>query len=133
MAPHGSSLAEFDLIQIESNPIWLYKEIIQSFLRNARDILCGEVHLTTHKKGYPFGDWKINQKLGKEVTMKLVAKVPFSMADYPGYINRRGGDNNDTRNDTFPIGECSTFKFVNLLIYNSQKRTKREFDSDMYP
>jgi 25S rRNA (uracil2634-N3)-methyltransferase len=68
----------------------------------------GEIHIT-HKTAYPFNRWEIVE-LGKENGLFLLEEMEFYRWCYPGYINRRGSG---TRiDDTFPVGECSTFKFT---------------------
>ncbi|GAB2230366.1 hypothetical protein Droror1_Dr00014629 [Drosera rotundifolia] len=68
----------------------------------------GEIHVT-HKTAYPFNLWKIGE-LAKEVRLYLVKEVAFHREDYPGYVNKRGSGNRI--DNTFPLGECSTFKFA---------------------
>lgn len=84
-------------------------------MKSARKMLTvdGEVHVT-HKTAYPFSEWNI-EKLGKKAGLDLIEEAPFHIRDYPGYINKRGGDGFHVRraNDTLPLGECSTYKFVN--------------------
>jgi pentatricopeptide repeat protein len=76
----------------------------------------GEVHIT-HKTAYPFGKWEIVE-LAEEIGLCLIQKVPFDIRYYPGYVNKRGSG--PKINKTFPLGECSTFKFAsNILFYNT--------------
>ncbi|KAA8523517.1 hypothetical protein F0562_009940 [Nyssa sinensis] len=84
--------------------------VVKGFLRSARDMLKenGEVHVT-HKTAYPFSEWKIEES-AEEMGLRLVEKAWFSKWDYPGYDNKRGDGTRS--NETFPVGECSTFKFA---------------------
>ncbi|KAI6688668.1 hypothetical protein NL676_025496 [Syzygium grande] len=67
----------------------------------------GEIHVT-HKTAHPYSKWEI-EKLAKAQGLLWVEEVQFSVWDYEGYVNRRGSGAN--YNDTFPIGEASTYKF----------------------
>ncbi|KAF5185807.1 hypothetical protein FRX31_024606 [Thalictrum thalictroides] len=94
--------------------IQLHQEVLRGFFRNARNMLTinGEIHVT-HKTAYPFSKWEV-EKLGEEAGLYLVEKVKFTKYDYPGYENKKGdGLNSD---GTFPVGECSTFKFAYLRL-----------------
>jgi pentatricopeptide repeat protein len=76
----------------------------------------GEVHIT-HKTAYPFSKWEIVE-LAEEIGLCLIEKVPFAIRYYPGYVNKRGSG--AKINQTFPLGECSTFKFAsNISFYNT--------------
>ncbi|KAF5479112.1 hypothetical protein F2P56_005613 [Juglans regia] len=104
--PHaGFMFSEHDDRQIE-----LHQELVRGFLWNAFDMLTedGEIHIT-HKTAYPFSNWKI-KKLAKETGLRFLAEVEFFQRDYPGYVNKRGSGSRI--DDTFPVGECSTFKFA---------------------
>ena len=81
---------------------------------NARDMLTesGQVHVT-HKTSYPFTLWEIT-KLAEECGLQLVEEVPFTKWDYPGYHNKRAYGYK--RNRTFPVGECSAFKFAKGIM-----------------
>ncbi|XVF76973.1 hypothetical protein PTKIN_Ptkin14bG0003000 [Pterospermum kingtungense] len=87
----------------------LHKKLVKGFLRNAYEMLTekGEVHIT-HKTAHPFNVWNI-EKLAEEVGLRLLNKVPFSKEEYPGYENMRG--HGIKCNESFAIGECSTFMF----------------------
>ncbi|RWR95034.1 DUF2431 domain-containing protein [Cinnamomum micranthum f. kanehirae] len=75
----------------------------------------GEIHVT-HKTAYPFSLWRL-EELASEVGLSLLEKAIFYKSDYPGYDNKRAYIWRDkTCNSTFPVGECSTFKFVLLEI-----------------
>jgi len=68
----------------------------------------GEIHIT-HKTAHPFRKWNI-KKLAKRQSQE-----EFYLHLYPGYTytNKRG----DGRNcdESFPIGECSTFMFMSYF------------------
>ncbi|KAK4275259.1 hypothetical protein QN277_018374 [Acacia crassicarpa] len=68
----------------------------------------GEIHVT-HKTAYPYSEWKI-EEIAEEVGLCFVEEVPFHKWDYEGYCNKKGSGNN--RSKSFPVGECSTFKFM---------------------
>ncbi|XP_052178959.1 uncharacterized protein At4g26485-like [Diospyros lotus] len=107
--PHaGFTFKESDPSQIK-----LHKSVVKGFLRNAYEMLrkSGQVHIT-HKTSHPFSKWKV-KKLAEGVGLKLAEEVEFYLYEYPGYINKRGhGSRSD---ETFPVGECSTFKFCKKL------------------
>ncbi|XP_012848375.1 PREDICTED: uncharacterized protein At4g26485-like [Erythranthe guttata] len=105
---HGFTRNEQDSYQIS-----LHKEVVRGFLRNGREMLTrrGEIHVT-HKTSYPFTEWGI-EELGREVGLVLTEKAAFSISDYPGYENKRGGEGSSCRSsDTFPARLSTTFKFA---------------------
>ncbi|KAF6164674.1 hypothetical protein GIB67_035109 [Kingdonia uniflora] len=95
---------EHDKAQIK-----LHQELLEGFFKSARDMITknGEVHVT-HKTAYPFDEWKVKD-LAIKAGLCLVEEVAFSKDDYPGYENKRG--DGKRCNKTFPVGECSTYKF----------------------
>ncbi|WCJ19457.1 hypothetical protein M5689_001749 [Euphorbia peplus] len=107
--PHAPLLyREDNFIQIE-----LHQELVRDFLWNACEMVAikGQVHVT-QKTAYPFSEWRI-KKLGKEAELRLIGKSGFYIRDYPGYQNKRGYERgNMSCDDSFPIGECCTFRFV---------------------
>ncbi|KAM5586822.1 uncharacterized protein ABKV19_005645 [Rosa sericea] len=72
----------------------------------------GEVHVT-HKTSHPFSKWEI-VKLAEEAGLYLVEEASFTRGDYPGYLNKRGSGKKCNR--TFPVGQCSTYKFAKLPL-----------------
>lgn len=70
----------------------------------------GEIHVT-HKTHFPFSMWDVD-RIGQEEGLFLVQKVEFTKLDYPGYENKKGGG--EGSNDTFPVGQCSTYKYALL-------------------
>lgn len=68
----------------------------------------GEIHVT-HKTGHPFSKWEI-EELAREAGLSLDEKVGFYLWEYPGYSNKYG--NGYKCDDSFPVGQCSTFKFT---------------------
>ncbi|XP_073059706.1 uncharacterized protein At4g26485-like [Primulina eburnea] len=109
--PHaGFTYKETNTMQIQ-----LHQEVVRGFLRNAARMVkireSGEVHVT-HKTEYPFSAWEI-KKLGKQAGLEFIEAAPFRLSDYPGYLNRKGGNGPSIfrSNDTFPVGQSSTYKF----------------------
>lgn len=75
----------------------------------------GEIHVT-HKNVYPFNNWEI-VKLAEKANLQLVEEVPFCKWDYVGYVNKRGSG--FRCDQTFPVGDCSTFKFSHACDVDS--------------
>ncbi|CAK7345922.1 unnamed protein product [Dovyalis caffra] len=86
-----------------------HKELVGNFFGSANDMLQadGEIHVT-HKTTPPFCDWNILE-LARRNSLELIERVDFKIGDYPGYSNKRGAGNRC--DESFPLGECSTFKF----------------------
>ncbi|XP_059441423.1 uncharacterized protein LOC132173823 isoform X2 [Corylus avellana] len=104
--------------ETEKRQIEIHRTLVRGFLSNANHMLTknGEVHIT-HKTAYPFSKWEIVE-LAEEIGLCLIEKVPFAIRYYPGYVNKRGSG--AKINQTFPLGECSTFKFAsNILFHNT--------------
>jgi len=91
----------------------LHSNVVKGFLRNAYEMLreSGQVHITL-KTAHPFNKWKI-EDLAEDVGLDLAEKVKFGIYQYPGYRNKRGYGSRSDR--TFPVGECSTFKFCKYV------------------
>ncbi|KAF9615345.1 hypothetical protein IFM89_022996 [Coptis chinensis] len=108
--PHSGSFSESDIITILS-----HQAVVRGFFKNACDMLTanGEVHVT-HKTTYPFSEWQIEQ-LAQYEGLCLIEKVRFTLFDYPGYVNKKGAGSKS--NESFPVGECSTFKFARTRSY----------------
>lgn len=89
---------------------------MREFLRNAKEMVSenGEIHIT-HKTNYPFNEWGI-EEIAEEEGLFLKEEAFFRIKDYPGYVNKRGSGSNSNR--SFPLGFCSTFKFVKSLSKN---------------
>ncbi|KAM5586821.1 uncharacterized protein ABKV19_005644 [Rosa sericea] len=102
---------------MESNKrqIKLHQDLVRRFFASACEMLkeSGEVHVT-HKTSHPFNAWEI-VKLAGEAGLHLVEEASFSREDYPGYINKRGSGKKCNR--TFPVGQCSTYKFAKLPLF----------------
>ncbi|PRQ30426.1 putative S-adenosyl-L-methionine-dependent methyltransferase [Rosa chinensis] len=94
--------------------IKLHQDLVRRFFASACEMLkeSGEVHVT-HKTAYPFSEWEI-VKLAGEAGLYLVEEASFSREDYPGYLNKRGSGKKCNR--TFPVGQCSTYKFAKLPL-----------------
>ncbi|MED6172729.1 hypothetical protein PIB30_052697 [Stylosanthes scabra] len=107
--------AGFPAKESDLRHIMRHKEVVKGFLKSAREMLKedGEVHVT-HKTAYPYCEWEIVE-LAKEVELSLVEEVPFELYGYPGYINKRG--DGSRCNQSFPVGQCSTYKFSKPLWY----------------
>ncbi|PKI78816.1 hypothetical protein CRG98_000776 [Punica granatum] len=106
--PHAGFFdKEDDPLQIK-----VHRELVEGFLKSASSMLSynGQVHIT-HKTAYPFSAWDI-VGLAKKVGLYLLDEDKFMPKRYPGYVNKRGeGPRCD---ESFPIGSCSTYKFINL-------------------
>lgn len=102
----------------------LHRELVQKFFCNASRMLRpdGEIHVS-HKTSYPFYDWDI-EELADWSALRLVDQAVFNKACYPGYMNKRGeGSRCD---QTFPIGESSTYKFQIVLGRNFRSKRRRK-------
>ncbi|KAB1204486.1 hypothetical protein CJ030_MR4G018809 [Morella rubra] len=90
--------------------IKMHKDLVNGFFRHASCMLRanGEIHVN-HKTTAPFCDWNI-QELASHNSLALVECVDFKKDDYPGYKNKRGDGSKCDK--AFPLGECSTFKFI---------------------
>nr|XP_043621500.1 25S rRNA (uridine-N(3))-methyltransferase-like isoform X2 [Erigeron canadensis] len=87
-----------------------HRNLVSGFYKNASGMLCpkGEVHVT-HKTSDPFQSWNI-EELATQNSLTLLERIKFKLKDYPGYSNKRGDGNRS--DESFPLGECSTYKFV---------------------
>ncbi|KAL6511869.1 hypothetical protein OROGR_021466 [Orobanche gracilis] len=105
--------AGFFTSECSSVQIMRHQDVVRGFLKNAYEMVSerGEVHIT-HKTAHPFSAWGI-EKLGEEAGFVLLEKAYFCIWDYPGYWNKRGDGSRS--NETFPVGECSTYKFTRNL------------------
>ncbi|KAH7533541.1 hypothetical protein FEM48_Zijuj04G0141900 [Ziziphus jujuba var. spinosa] len=104
-AGHVSWLKERDELLIVR-----HRHLVRAFFESASELLKedGEVHIT-HRDDDPYRQWKL-EELCETAGFCLKEKVEFNKKDYPGYINKRGGNING--NVTFPLKDCSfTFKF----------------------
>ncbi|KAL6201840.1 hypothetical protein ACLB2K_025552 [Fragaria x ananassa] len=113
---HHRSITSFKFgkFGVQTN-LMFHQDSMKGFFTNAREMLTemGEIHVT-HKTTYPFSEWEI-VKLARQVGLYLLQEEKFSTWDYPGYENKRGAGLCD---QTFPVGECSTFKFSKLLYHS---------------
>lgn len=96
-----------------------HQNLVRGFLRNAKYMLnlYGEIHIT-HKTTYPYSCWNINN-LAEKCGLSLFEEVEFHQYCYPGYENKRGAGPKCYQ--SFPIGECSTFKFIFEIEYEFQR------------
>ncbi|KAI9120034.1 hypothetical protein K1719_009003 [Acacia pycnantha] len=117
----------------EDNPSMIekHKDLIRGFFKNASSMLNsnGEVHIN-HKTTPPFDDWCI-EELGIQNFLLPIECVEFKKEDYPGYNNKRG--DGSRCDQPFPLGKCSTFKFVLLTKKQSNPRNQRILSNHHYP
>lgn len=87
----------------------MHRDLVNGFFRNARGMLraSGEIHVN-HKTTGPYCQWNI-EELASQNSLTLAECVDFKKEDYPGYNNKRGDGSRCDK--SFPLGECSTFKF----------------------
>lgn len=85
-------------------------DVVFGFFKSASHMLRanGEIHVN-HKTTPPYDRWDI-QKLAEQSFLILIECADFKKEDYPGYNNKRG--DSYRCDDSFPLGECSTFKFI---------------------
>ncbi|XP_024200090.2 uncharacterized protein At4g26485 [Rosa chinensis] len=106
--------AGFIFMENQMSQIKLHQDLMRGFFTSACEMLkeSGEVHVT-HKTSHPFSKWEI-VKLAEETGLYLVEEASFTRGDYPGYLNKRGSGKKCNR--TFPVGQCSTYKFAKLPL-----------------
>ncbi|KAI3991491.1 hypothetical protein MKX01_006793 [Papaver californicum] len=88
----------------------MHKKLLLGFFKSASKMLnkAGEIHVS-HRNDFPYNKWEI-KKLANNSGLQLIGKVKFQKSDYPGYINKRGGDVKSDKE--FFLGESAfTFKF----------------------
>ncbi|WCJ32558.1 hypothetical protein M5689_013976 [Euphorbia peplus] len=104
--PHAGFHGKEDDIRL----IERHKKLLLGFFQNASGMLRanGEIHVT-HKTSTPFSLWNL-EGLAWVSSLRLIECVDFKIEDYPGYNNKRG--DSSRCDEPFPLGECSTFKFV---------------------
>ncbi|KAI3847227.1 hypothetical protein MKX03_000972 [Papaver bracteatum] len=85
------------------------KENDVRMIKNASRMLrpSGKVHIR-HKTTTPYDKWDLKY-LATKHNLALVGCVKFRKEDYPGYKNKKGSG--PRCNESFRLGECSTFKF----------------------
>ena len=66
-----------------------HRHLMKDFFKNASTMLStmGEIHVT-HKSHYPYDKWKLVKQAEKH-RLLFKESVHFSIADYPGYVNRK--------------------------------------------
>nr|XP_043622631.1 uncharacterized protein LOC122594228 [Erigeron canadensis] len=113
--PHAGFLGREDDQQV----IMMHRNLVSGFFKNASGMLQpkGEVHVT-HKTSEPFHLWNI-EELATQNSLTLLERAEFKLEDYPGYSNKRGAGM--TSDASFPLGECSTYKFVFFSKGDSSK------------
>ncbi|KAI3858689.1 hypothetical protein MKW92_031757 [Papaver armeniacum] len=90
--------------------ILMHKSLLLGFFKNSSKMLRenGEVHVAL-RDDHPYNTWGA-EKLAKRAGLRLIEKVEFQQADYPGYINRRGSS--IRCKNSFGFGDCPrTYKF----------------------
>ncbi|KAL3508322.1 hypothetical protein ACH5RR_027723 [Cinchona calisaya] len=104
--PHAGFHGKEDEIRL----IRMHRKLVNGFLHNARCMLRadGEIHIN-HKTTAPFCHWNLLD-LANRNFLTTIECVDFRIEDYPGYSNKRGA--RPRCNDSFPLGDCSTFKFI---------------------
>ncbi|KAM3276042.1 hypothetical protein ACQJBY_044424 [Aegilops geniculata] len=102
--------AGFSGRECEMHVIRSHRELVRGFFGNARELLqpYGEIHIS-NKTGHPYEGWDIEQ-LASESSLAMIDIVSFQKQDYPGYNPKRGSGAKP--NKPFPLGDCSTYKFV---------------------
>ncbi|KAI9120017.1 hypothetical protein K1719_008986 [Acacia pycnantha] len=108
-----------------------HRDLIRRFFKNASSMLSsnGEVHIN-HKITPPYDYWCI-EELGIQNFLLPIECVEFKKEDYPGYTNKRG--DGSRCDQPFPLGKCSTFKFVLLTKKQSNPRNQRILSNHHYP
>ncbi|KAK7301869.1 hypothetical protein RJT34_12745 [Clitoria ternatea] len=106
--PHAGFYGSEDNILL----IEMHKDLVLGFFKNASQMLRagGEIHVS-HKTTEPFRNWNI-EELAKQSGLTLIDCADFKKENYPGYNNKRG--NGDRCDEPFPLGECSTYKFIHI-------------------
>ncbi|KAK7301871.1 hypothetical protein RJT34_12747 [Clitoria ternatea] len=117
--PHaGFHGKENDMLLIK-----MHKDLVLGFFKNATHMLRanGEIHVS-HKTTGPFRNWNI-EKLATQNLLTLIECADFNKEDYPGYNNKRG--DGYRCDQPFPLGKCSTFKFIyNPKVMGKRKRNR---------
>ncbi|GMH05838.1 hypothetical protein Nepgr_007678 [Nepenthes gracilis] len=109
----------------------MHMNLIDAFFHNAAGILRpdGEIHIS-HKTSHPFCNWNLN-KLASKNSLALLQCVDFNISDYPGYDNKRGSGSRC--DDPFPLGECSTFKFIISASAVRKSKNLAHFNTEIAP
>ncbi|KAH7860797.1 hypothetical protein Vadar_018105 [Vaccinium darrowii] len=118
--------AGFDGKEDSTHLIEKHKKVVHGFFRNASGMLRanGEIHVN-HKTTPPFNRWNL-EELASKTSLALTERVDFKAEDYQGYSNKRGAGRKS--DDPFPLGECSTYKFI--FSPNAKKMSKVLWSSD---
>ncbi|KAK2986950.1 hypothetical protein RJ640_004911 [Escallonia rubra] len=88
----------------------MHRKLVHGFFRNAIGMLQanGEIHVS-HKTTAPFSQWNI-EELAVRNSLFFIDCLSFKAEDYPGYKHKRGSG--VRCDESFPLGKCSTFKFI---------------------
>eukprot|EP00253_Pinus_taeda_P007844 PITA_07844 len=110
-----------------------HRHLMKDFFKNASTVLStmGEIHVT-HKSHPPYDKWKLVKQAEKH-RLLLKESVHFSIADYPGYVNRRGAGNHAGK--PFLLGECRTHKFIlsPAILHQRELMAKAAVSTDLFP
>ncbi|KAK3007295.1 hypothetical protein RJ639_015754 [Escallonia herrerae] len=120
--PHAGFRGKEDSARV----IKMHRNLLHGFFRNASGMLRanGEIHVS-HKTTSPFSQWNI-QELAVWNSLFLIECLSFKVEDYPGYNHKRGSG--VRCDEPFPLGECSTFKFIFSSAANKMIRAKRNLN-----
>ncbi|XP_077225122.1 uncharacterized protein At4g26485-like [Tasmannia lanceolata] len=102
-----------------------HQKLISGFFDESSKLLLpnGEVHITNKTTG-SYAKWDI-EKLALKSSLKVIECIQFDKNAYEGYDNKRG--DGWMRNNSFPVSECSTYKFKKMLdLYNSDDDNSSE-------
>ncbi|RAL37808.1 hypothetical protein DM860_000502 [Cuscuta australis] len=104
--PHAGFHGKEDATRL----IQMHRKLVSGFFHSASGMLRpdGEIHVN-HKTTAPFCHWDLTG-LASNSSLVLFECVDFRITDYPGYNNKRG--DGPRCDDPFPLGQCSTFKYV---------------------
>ncbi|CAN0863460.1 Uncharacterized protein At4g26485 [Linum grandiflorum] len=85
----NSPYAGYFKAETSDSQIRRHQKLIRSFMENAKEMVKegGEVHIT-HKTNAFHKDWDL-EGLASGVGLRLLGKVKFNFAEYPGYSSKR--------------------------------------------
>ncbi|KAK2986954.1 hypothetical protein RJ640_004915 [Escallonia rubra] len=103
--------------------VLMHRNLVDGFFKNASGMLRvnGEIHVT-HKTTAPYSQWNI-EELAVSNSLVLIECSSFKIENYPGYNHKRGSG--VRCDEPFPLGECSTFKFILSSAANKMIRAKK--------
>jgi hypothetical protein len=78
---------------------------MQYFFKNAAFMLSpGGLIYVSHKCGFPYDDWNL-QELASKNGLEFCGSTPFHSSNFPGYKNRRGAGTK--AGETFILGKAA--------------------------